>query len=95
MNVPPMLITSSSGCGLKTTTRLGKISALRVLERAAPRRAVVCPAVRLAAGPAGDRRLHVAEDFDVDVVRPAAAGDQFLQAVLVVVLVGQLQQRLA
>ena len=35
-----------------------------------------------------------AEDLDVDVVRPAAAGEQLLQAVLVVVLVGELEQRL-
>ena len=82
MSVPPIEITSSSGWGENTSTRLGKISS-RVCGR-------ICPAClacgRLAAGPAGDRRLQVPEDLDVDVVRRPAIGQQILQAVLVVVL---------
>ena len=49
---------------------------------------------RLAARPAGDRRLQVAEHLDVDVVRRAAIGQQILQAFFVVVVVGELQDRL-
>ena len=48
-----------------------------------------------AARPAGDGLLQRAEDLDVDVVRAALAGaEQFLQPVLVVVLVGELEDRL-
>ena len=49
---------------------------------------------RLAAGPAGDRVLHGAEDGDVDVVGPPAGGEEVLQTVAVVILVGQLEDRL-
>ena len=49
---------------------------------------------RLAAGPAGDRRLQLPEHLDVDVVRRPALGQQILQAFLVVVFVGELEDRL-
>jgi hypothetical protein len=52
-------------------------------------------APRLAPRPSGDRALHRLEDLDVGVVGPAAAGEQVLEAVLVVVLVGELEDRLA
>ncbi len=48
---------------------------------------------RLAAGPAGDRRLQAAEDLEVDLVRAAAARKEVLQAVLVVVLFDELEDR--
>ena len=50
--------------------------------------------VRLAARPAGDRPLQLPEHVEVDVVRRPAAGEQILQALLVVVLLGQLEDRL-
>jgi hypothetical protein len=49
---------------------------------------------RLPGGPAGDRVLHRPEDLDVEVVGPAAGGEQILEPVLVVVLVGELEDRL-
>ena len=49
---------------------------------------------RLAARPAGDRRLQMAKHLDVDVVRRPAIGQQILQRLFVVVLVGELQDRL-
>ena len=60
-------------------------------------RAAVRPAnaARLAPRPARDRALHPPEDLDVGVVGPAATGEQVLQAVLVVVFVGELEDRLA
>ena len=49
----------------------------------------------LAAGPAGDGVLEGAEDLDVEVVGLAAGGEEVLQAVLVVVLGGELEDGLA
>ena len=45
----------------------------------------------LAAGPAGDGVLKLAEDGEVDVVGGSVLGDELLQAVFVVVLVGELE----
>src|SRR5689334_9256246 len=48
----------------------------------------------LSAGPTGDRCLERAESFDVKVVSAAARSDEVLQAVLVVILVGEFEHRL-
>ena len=45
----------------------------------------------LTAGPTCYRRLKGAEDVDVDVVSAATAGDEILQAVLVVIFVGEFE----
>src|SRR5262249_1383530 len=49
---------------------------------------------RLAAGPAGDRALELPEHVEIDAVRRAATGEQLLQALLVVVLFSELEDRL-
>ena len=46
---------------------------------------------RAARRPAGDRVLHSPEDIDVEVVGPALVGEQVLKAMLVVVLIDQLE----
>ena len=51
--------------------------------------------IRLAAGPSGDGMLEVVEDLDVTVVGRLKAGDQFGQTVVVIVLVGEFEYRLA
>jgi hypothetical protein len=53
MKVPPIEMTSSSGCGLKTSTRLGKMSGSRacIVDALAGDE---LGAAGLAAGPAGD-----------------------------------------
>ena len=89
MSVPPIEITSSSGWGENTITRFGKM-----LSRDSVRSLRQLGVCRLAARPAGDRRLQMPEDLDVDVVRRAALGEQILQAFFVVVLVGELEDRL-
>ena len=49
----------------------------------------------LARRPARDGGLQVAEDLQVDLVRRAVLGEQVLESVLVVVVVGELEDRLA
>ena len=54
---------------------------------------VVC--VRLAAGPAGDGVLKFIEHLDVHVVAGAVYGEQFAETVVVIVLIGELENRFA
>ena len=64
-------------------------------ERPGTLRAVGVVGIRLAARPSGDSMLEVVEYLDVGVVGRAVEGQKFAEAVLVVVLVGQLEDRLA
>src|SRR5262249_37504951 len=48
----------------------------------------------LAAGPAGDGVLQTFENFDINVIRPAACAQEFLQAMLVIIFVGKLKHGL-
>jgi len=51
--------------------------------------------IGLAAGPAGDRVLELAEDAQVELVGVAALGEEVLQRVRIIILVGKLEHRLA
>jgi hypothetical protein len=66
-------------------------AALRIRPR--PLGAVGVILVRLAARPAGDRVLELVEDADVELVGRALLGKQIGQAVLIVVLINELQNR--
>ena len=45
-----------------------------------------------APGPACDGAMHGFEDFDIDIVSIASCGEQILQAVFVVVFIGEFEQ---
>ena len=64
------------------------------LRRRPLRKTMAARPPRLAPRPTADRVLHRAEDVDVDVVGPAAGREKILEAVLVVILVGELEDRL-
>ena len=66
-----------------------------LLRRLGALGAIAVVGVRLAAGPTGDGVLQVVEYLYVDVVGRAVDGQQLAEAVLVVVLVGELEDRLA
>ena len=51
--------------------------------------------IRFAARPTGDSMLEVVEDLDVTVIGGRETGDEFIQTVVVIVLVGQFENRFA
>ena len=61
--------------------RLGTLRTIRIIR------------IGLAAGPAGDGMLQVVEYLDVHIIGRAVKHQQLAQAVLVIILVGQLQNR--
>ena len=75
--------------------RVGREHYHALLSRHGTFRAVGVVGVRLAARPSSDGVLQVVENLDVAIVSRAEACQQVRQSVLVVVLVGELQNRFA
>ncbi len=74
---------------------LGENRGGRTAQRARLRDWLSSRILRLAARPAGDRVLQLAESAEIDLVRVAVQGKQFLEAVAVVILVGQFEDGFA